>query len=203
MVLISKCDIFPQVANYTAKIYLRAFLGVYYSEGLTKEAGDLLAKSKTLHEKALDIYEHLHGKEHKFYLGTAMTYATVLCHTGQADLGQEYCEEALRVYRSSGHLAWPRVATILADIYLVKGMFVAAKKLLEEAIRGLNEFGVDKRNPRIWLPHARLAEALINTGEQERGMAMLKQCLNGWDDLHREHYWVVRARKMLENVPSF
>lgn len=188
--------------NYTAKIYLRWYLGMYYSEGLTEKARDLLTKSKTLHENALDIYEHLHGKEHKFYLGTAMTYATVLCHVGQVDLGQEYCEQALRVYRSSGHLAWPRVATILADIYLEKRMFVAAKKLLEEAIKGLNEFGVDMRNPRAWLPHARLAEALLNTGEKERGVAMLKQCLTAWDSLHPEHYWVVRARKVLANVPN-
>jgi len=155
-----------------------------------------------LHEKALDIYEHLHGREHKFYLGTAMTYATVLCHLGDVDLGVYYCTEALRVYRSSGHLAWPRVATILADIYLFKKSYTDAKKLLKEAIKGLEDFGVDLTNPRAWLPHASLAEAKLYTGEREEGIKELKNCLAMWKEqgLHQDHYWLARVRNVLAKV---
>lgn len=193
---------FAQVFNYSAKIYLRCYLGLYYSEGRTERAEELLNKSKTLHEKALNIYEHLHGKEHKFYLGTAMTYATVLCHLGDIDMGVFYCEEALRVYRTSGHLAWPRVATILAGIYLMKESYDDAKTLLKEAVQGLVCFGVDMTNPRSWLPHSTLAEAMIYTGEREKGIELLQKCIEMWEKagLHPDHYWLTKARKVLEKA---
>lgn len=190
------------MANYTAKIYLRWFLGLYYKSGRKRkvDAIQLLENSKKLHEEALAIYEKLHGKEHKFYLGTAETYATVLYHLGQDDLALKLCTDALRVYRSSGHIAWPRIACTLADIYLDKEYYKVAKRLVQEAIKGNENFQVDDQNPRAWLPHVRLATVLIHTGEEIKGMKLLEKCINIWKEngLKQDHYWIARAWNTLE-----
>ena len=169
---------------------------------MTEQAKTFLNKSKRLHEKALEIYEHLHGKEHKFYAGTLMTYTMVLRHVGEIELALAQCKEAVRIYRSSGHIAWPRAQTWLADIYFAKGDFLEAKVVLEQAIQGNKDLGISVISPGAFHSHALLAEALILTGDREQGEKVLKSCMEEWNDkgLHPDHYWVVRARTFLETI---
>ena len=166
---------------------------------MTERSVNYLNKSKKLHEKALQIYEKLHGKEHKFYAGTVMTYSAVLRHVGEIETALAHCKEAVRIYRSSGHIAWPRALTWLADIYFAKEEFKSAKDCLEQAIEGDAVFGTSTISPGAFHPQALLAEALLKTGDKERGTQILKECIEGWKtkEMHPLHYWIVRAQAAL------
>jgi tetratricopeptide (TPR) repeat protein len=167
---------------------------------MTETSKNYLNESKHLHEKALQIYEHLQGRQHKFYAGTLMTYSMVLRHVGEIETALAHCTEAVRIYRSSGHIAWPRAVTWLADIYFAKKQFEVAKDYLEQAIKGDAQFGTTMISPGAFHPQALLAEALLKTGPKEKGLQMLKECIEDWKKkgIHPKHYWVVRAEAALK-----
>ncbi|XP_031574416.1 uncharacterized protein LOC116308174 [Actinia tenebrosa] len=200
----SDLPICAQVYNYTAKVFLRWFLGLIYTEGMTEKAINYLNKSKNLHEKALQIYENLQGKEHKFYAGTLMTYSMVLRHQGEIETAFQHCEEAVSIYRSSGHIAWPRALTWLADICFARKEFDVAKRYLEQAIKGDNEFGTTIISPGAFHPQALLAEALLKTGPKENGIRILKECIDEWKKkgMHPQHYWIVRAQSAISDYEN-
>ncbi|XP_048589454.1 uncharacterized protein LOC116606690 [Nematostella vectensis] len=196
----SRGAIHAQVMNYTAKVYLRWFLSLIHTEGMTSRASEYLENSKAFHEKALEIYERLYSRKHKFYTGTLMTYAIALRHSGDLELARAHCAFALEIYRSSGHCAWPRVATWLADVYLAMKEFQTAKMILHDVIREDERSGTSI-SPGAYHPRALMAEAMVETGEKVEGERMLKECLAEWQKkgFHPEHYWVTRSHAFLKS----
>ena len=102
------------------------------------------------------------------------------------------------MYRSSGHISWPRATAYLADVLLARMEYDRAKKVLEELVQDSNI----TVSPGAFHPKALMAEAYAHLGEVETGKKILEECLQEWKekDLHPEHYWVARARAFLEGL---
>lgn len=196
----SRTELFirAQVLNYTAKVHLRWYLGLRYTHPRAWSTKKHLEESNALHEKAVKIYEELHGDRHKFTAGTMMTYGTAKLHLGQVEQAYEMCHNAVQVYRSSGHIAWPRAGTWLADVFLVRKEYARAKSFLEELVKVHEDLHLVV-SPGAYHPKALLAEACVHLGNVQYGKEMLTQCLRKWEekDMHPEHYWVARARAFL------
>ena len=196
----SRTELFirAQVLNYTAKVHLRWYLGLRYTHPRAWSTKKHLEESNALHEEAVKIYEELHGDRHKFTAGTMMTYGTVKLHLGQVEQVYEMCQNAVQVYRSSGHIAWPRAGTWLADVFLVRKEYARAKRLLEELVKVHEDLHLVV-SPGAYHPKALLAEACVHLGNVQYGKKMLTLCLQEWEEkgMHPEHYWVARARAFL------
>ena len=190
-----------QVANYTAKVQLRWSLGLIYTPGQIENARSRLEISKGLHEEALGIYQSLHGDQHKFNAGVMMTYGLVLMHLGELDSALENCKKALQIFKDSGHIAWPRAATWLADVFLARKEVTKARELLQEVTQAHSDLQLPV-SPGAFHPRALLAEAYAHMGEREKGGKMLRECLQQWteNELHPGHYWMVRAHRFLEQL---
>jgi len=195
----SRTELFfrAQVLNYTAKVHLRWYLGLRYTHPNAWSTKKHLEESNALHEEAVKIYEELHGV-HKFTAGTMMTYGTAKLHLGQVEQAFEMCQSAVQVYRSSGHIAWPRAGTWLADVFLVRKEYARAKSFLEELVNVHEDLHLVV-SPGAYHPKALLAEACVHLGNVRYGKEMLTQCLREWEEkgMHPEHYWVARARAFL------
>ena len=191
-----------QVINYTAKIHLRWFLGLIYSEEKTKKVSNHLRSSKELHEQALKIYSQLYG-QHKgrFNAGTMMTYAVVLRYYGKLDYALELCQKAVEIYRAAGHITWPRAATWLADIHLAREEHVTAVRILED-VQSEHERRALNISPGAYHPKALLGEARVLVGEVVTGKTLLEECLAEWKalNLDGEHYWLVRTKSFLKSL---
>ena len=191
-----------QVMNYTAKIRLRWFLGLIYSEDKSQEITHHLDISRELHEQALAIYSQLYG-QHKgrFNAGTMMTYAVVLQHYGESDYALELCQKAVKIYRDAGHIAYPRAATWLADIHLSRGEHETAVKILDDVIEEHKRRRLNI-SPGAYHPKALLGEARTHLGELNVGENLLEECLAEWKakDLHEKHYWFARAQSFLNSL---
>ena len=196
----SRTELFirAQVLNYTAKVHLRWYLGLRYTHPNAWSTKKHLEESNALHEEAVKIYEELHGDRHKFTAGTMMTYGTAKLHLGQVEQAYEMCQSAVQVYRSSGHIAWPRAGTWLADVFLVRKEYARAKSFLEELVKVHEDLHLVV-SPGAYHPKALLAEACVHLGNVQYGKDMLTQCLREWEEkgTHPEHYWVARARAFL------
>ena len=195
----SRTELFfrAQVLNYTAKVHLRWYLGLRYTHPNAWSTKKHLEESNALHEEAVKIYEELHGV-HKFTAGTMMTYGTAKLHLGQVEQAYEMCQSAFQVYRSSGHIAWPRAGTWLADVLFVRKEYARAKSFLEELVNVHEDLHLVV-SPGAYHPKALLAEACVHLGDVQYGKEMLTQCLREWEEkgMHPEHYWVARARAFL------
>ena len=196
----SRTELFirAQVLNYTAKVHLRWYLGLRYTHPRAWSTKKHLEESNALHEEAVKIYKELHGDRHKFTLGTMMTYGTAKLHLGQVDQAYEMCHNAVQVYRSSGHISWPRAGTWLADVFLVRKEYASAKRFLEELVKVHEDLHLVV-SPGAYHPKALLAEACVHLGDVQYGKDMLTQCLREWEEkgMHPDHYWVARARAFL------
>ena len=196
----SRTELFirAQVLNYTAKVHLRWYLGLRYTHPRAWSTKKHLEESNALHEEAVKIYEELHGDRHKFTAGTMMTYGTAKLHLGQVEQAYEMCHNAVQVYRSSGHIAWPRAGTWLADVFLVRKEYARAKSFLEELVKVHEDLHLVV-SPGAYHPKALLAEACVHLGNVQYGKDMLTQCLREWEEkgMHPDHYWVARARAFL------
>ena len=196
----SRTELFirAQVLNYTAKVHLRWYLGLRYTHPNAWSTKKHLEESNALHEEAVKIYEELHGDRHKFTAGTMMTYGTAKLHLGQVEQAYEMCQSAVQVYRSSGHIAWPRAGTWLADVLFVRKEYARAKSFLEELVNVHEDLHLVV-SPGAYHPKALLAEACVHLGDVQYGKEMLTQCLREWEEkgMHPEHYWVARARAFL------
>ena len=186
-----------QVLNYTAKVHLRWYLGLRYTHPNAWSTKKHLEESNALHEEAVKIYEELHGV-HKFTAGTMMTYGTAKLHLGQVEQAYEMCQSAFQFYRSSGHIAFPRAGTWLADVFLVRKEYARAKSFLEELVKVHEDLHLVV-SPGAYHPKALLAEACVHLGNVRFGKEMLTQCLREWEEkgMHPQHYWVARARAFL------
>lgn len=197
----SRTELFirAQVLNYTAKVHLRWYLGLRYTHPRAWSTKKHLEESNALHEEAVKIYEELHGDRHKFTAGTMMTYGTAKLHLGKVEQAYEMCHSAVQVYRSSGHIAWPRAGTWLADVFLVRKEYARAKSFLEELVKVHEDLHLVV-SPGAYHPKALLAEACVHLGNVQYGKDMLTQCLRKWEEkgMHPEHYWVARARAFLK-----
>ena len=195
----SRTELFirAQVLNYTAKVHLRWYLGLRYTHPRAWSTKKHLEESNALHEEAVKIYEELHGV-HKFTAGTMMTYGTAKLHLGQVEQAYEMCQSAFQVYRSSGHIAFPRAGTWLADVFLVRKEYARAKSFLEELVKVHEDLHLVVC-PGAYHPKALLAEACVHLGNVQYGKDMLTQCLREWEEkgMHPDHYWVARARAFL------
>ena len=196
----SRTELFirAQVLNYTAKVHLRWYLGLRYTHPRAWSTKKHLEESNALHEEAVKIYKELHGDRHKFTLGTMMTYGTAKLHLGQVEQAYEMCHNAVQVYRSSGHISWPRAGTWLADVFLVRKEYARAKSFLEELVKVHEDLHLVV-SPGAYHPKALLAEACVHLGDVQYGKDMLTQCLREWEEkgMHPDHYWVARARAFL------
>ena len=196
----SRTELFirAQVLNYTAKVHLRWYLGLRYTHPRAWSTKKHLEESNALHEEAVKIYKELHGDRHKFTLGTMMTYGTAKLHLGQVEQAYEMCHNAVQVYRSSGHISWPRAGTWLADVFLVRKEYASAKSFLEELVKVHEDLHLVV-SPGAYHPKALLAEACVHLGDVQYGKDMLTQCLREWEEkgMHADHYWVARARAFL------
>ena len=195
----SRTELFfrAQVLNYTAKVHLRWYLGLRYTHPNSWSTKKHLEESNALHEEAVKIYEELHGV-HKFTAGTMMTYGTAKLHLGQVEQAYEMCQSAFQVYRSSGHIAFPRAGTWLADVFLVRKEYARAKSFLEELVKVHEDLHLVVC-PGAYHPKALLGEACVHLGNVQYGKDMLTQCLREWEEkgMHPDHYWVARARAFL------
>ena len=187
-----------QVLNYTAKVHLRWYLGLRYTHPNAWSTKKHLEESNALHEEAVKIYEELLHGVHKFTAGTMMTYGTAKLHLGQVEQAYEMCHNAVQVYRSSGHISWPRAGTWLADVFLVRKEYASAKSFLEELVKVHEDLHLVVC-PGAYHPKALLAEACVHLGDVQYGKDMLTQCLREWEEkgMHPDHYWVARARAFL------
>ena len=187
-----------QVLNYTAKVHLRWYLGLRYTHPNARSTKKHLEESNALHEEAVKIYEELLHGVHKFTAGTMMTYGTAKLHLGQVEQAYEMCQSAFQVYRSSGHIAFPRAGTWLADVFLVRKEYARAKSFLEELVKVHEDLHLVVC-PGAYHPKALLAEACVHLGNVQYGKDMLTQCLREWEEkgMHPDHYWVARARAFL------
>ena len=206
--IVENCDsaemfIRGQVLNYTAKVHLRWYLGLRYTHPHAWSTKIHLKESDALHEQALKIYHDLHGDNHKFTTGVMMTYGTAKLHLGDIDQAYEMCQKAVQVYRSSGHIAWPRAGTFLADVLLTREEYARAKKFLEELVQVHKDLNLVV-SPGAYHPRALLAEACAHLGDVDTGKKILEECLQEWKEkgMHPEHYWVARARAFLEGLKS-
>jgi len=192
-----------QVLNYTAKVHLRWYLGLRFTHPRAWSTRKHLEESDALHAQALKIYMDQHGDQHKFTTGVMMTYGTAKLHLGEIDQAYDMCQKAVQVYRSSGHIAWPRAGTWLADIFLTREEYPRAKKFLEELVKVHDDLNLVV-SPGAYHPKALLAEACARLGNVQAGKEILLQCLNEWEEkgMHREHYWVARAQAFLEHLRS-
>ena len=192
-----------QVLNYTAKVHLRWYLGLRYTHPRAWSTKMHLKESHILHGQAAKIYHDLHGDRHKFTNGVKMTYGTAKLHLGEIDQAYDMCQKAVEVYRSSGHIAWPRAGTWLADVFLAREEYLRAKKFLEELVQSHQDLNLVV-SPGAYHPRALLAEAYARLGDVETGRKILEECLQEWKEkgLHLEHYWVARARAFLEELRS-
>ena len=190
-----------QVLNYTAKVHLRWYLGLRHTHPRAWSTKMHLKESDSLHEQAFKIYHNLHGDQHKFTTGVMMTHGIAKLHLGEIDQAYHMCQRAVQVYRSSGHIAWPRASTFLADVLLAREEYVRAKKVLEELIQVHKDLNLTV-SPGAFHPKALMAEACSHLGDVETGRKILEECLEEWKEknLHREHYWVARARAFLEGL---
>ena len=132
-----------------------------------------------------------------------MTYGIAKLHLGEIDQAYDMCQRAVQVYRSSGHIAWPRASTYLADVLLAREDYGRAKKVLEELVHLHEELNLTV-SPGAFHPRALMAEACAHLGDVESGRKILEECLEEWKEknLHSEHYWVARARAFLEGLRS-
>ena len=130
-----------------------------------------------------------------------MTYGIAKLHLGEIDQAYDMCQKAVQVYRSSGHIAWPRASTYLADVLLAREEYGRAKKILEELVQLHEDLNLTV-SPGAFHPKALMAESYAHLGEVETGKKILEECLQEWKekDLHPEHYWVARARAFLEGL---
>lgn len=206
--IVETCDasqmfIRGQVLNYTAKVHLRWYLGLRYTHPRAWSTKMHLKESDLLHEQALKIYHDLHGDQSKFTTGVMMTFGIAKLHLGEIDQAYDMCQKAVQVYRSSGHIAWPRAGTFLADVLLAREDYVRAKKFLEELVHVHEELNLVV-SPGAYHPRALMAEAYAHVGDVETGKKILEECLQEWKEkgLHSEHYWVARARVFLEGLRS-
>ncbi len=206
--IVETCDasqmfIRGQVLNYTAKVHLRWYLGLRYTHPRAWSTKMHLKESDLLHEQALKIYHDLHGDQSKFTTGVMMTYGTAKLHLGDIDQAYKMCQKAVEVYRSSGHIAWPRAGTFLADVLLAREEYVRAKKFLEELVQVHEDLNLVV-SPGAYHPRALMAEAYAHVGDVATGKKTLEECLQEWQEkgLHPEHYWVARARVFLEELRS-
>jgi len=192
-----------QVLNYTAKVHLRWYLGLRHTHPSVWSTKMHLKESDSLHEQALKIYHDLHGDQHKFTTGVMMTYGTAKLHLGEVDQAYDMCQRAVQVYRSSGHIAWPRASTHLADVLLARGDYVRAKEVLEELVQVHEDLNLTV-SPGAFHHRALMAEVCAHLGDVETGRKILEECLEVWKgkNLHPEHYWVARARAFLEGLRS-
>lgn len=192
-----------QVLNYTAKVHLRWYLGLRHTHPRAWSTKIHVKESALLHEQALKIYHDLHGDQHKFTTGVMMTYGIAKLHLGEIDQAYDMCQRAVQVYRSSGHIAWPRASTYLADVLLAREEYDRAKKILEELVQRHEDLNLTV-SPGAFHPKALMAEAYAHLGEVKTGKKILEECLQEWKekDLHPEHYWVARARAFLEGLRS-
>ena len=192
-----------QVLNYTAKVHLRWYLGLRFTHPRAWSTRKHLEESDALHAQALKIYMDQHGDQHKFTTGVMMTYGTAKLHLGEIDQAYDMCQKAVQVYRSSGHIAWPRAGTWLADIFLTREEYPRAKKFLEELVKVHDDLNLVV-SPGAYHPKALLAEACARLGNVQAGKEILLQCLNEWEEkgMHPEHYWVARAQAFLEHLRS-
>jgi len=199
----SKQFIRAQVLNYTAKVHLRWYLGLRFTHPRAWSTRKHLEESDALHAQALKIYMDQHGDQHKFTTGVMMTYGTAKLHLGEIDQAYDMCQKAVQVYRSSGHIAWPRAGTWLADIFLTREEYPRAKKFLEELVKVHDDLNLVV-SPGAYHPKALLAEACARLGNVQAGKEILLQCLNEWEEkgMHPEHYWVARAQAFLEHLRS-
>ncbi|XP_067026243.1 uncharacterized protein [Acropora muricata] len=199
----SELFIRAQVLNYTAKVHLRWYLGLRFTHPREPSTRKHLEESDTLHSQALEIYMEHHGDQQKFTNGVMMTYGTAKLHLGDIKQAQEMCEKAVQVYRDSGHIAWPRAGTFLADIFLVRKEYSRAKEFLEEIVKAHDDMSLNV-SPGAYHPRALLAEAYANLGNVESAKQILKQLLEEWKEkgMHSEHYWVARARAFIETLKS-
>ena len=196
----SRTELFfrAQVLNYTAKVHLRWYLGLRYTHPNARSTKKHLEESNALHKEAVKIYEELLHGVHKFTAGTMMTYGTAKLHLGQVEQAYEMCQSAFQVYRSSGHIAFPRAGTWLADVFLVRKEYARAKSFLEELVKVHENLHLVVC-PGAYHPKALLAEACVHLGNVQYGKDMLTQCLREWEEkgMHPDHYWVARARAFL------
>ena len=192
-----------QVLNYTAKVHLRWYLGLRFIHPREPSTLKHLEESDTLHAQALKIYMEHHGDQQKFTTGVMMTYGTAKLYLGDIEQAQEMCEKAFQVYRDSGHIAWPRAGTFLADIFLARKEFLRAKEFLEEIAKAHDDMNLNV-SPGAYHPRALLAEAHANLGNVESAKQILKQLLKEWKEkgMHSEHYWVARAGAFIETLKS-
>lgn len=190
-----------QVLNYTAKVHLRWYLGLRHTHPRAWSTKMHLKESDSLHEQALKIYHDLHGDQHKFTTGVMMTYGIARLHLGEIDQAYDMCQRAVQVYRSSGHIAWPRASTFLAEVLLAREEYVRAKKVLEELVQVHKDLNLTI-SPGAFHPKALMAEAYAHLGNKETGRKILEECIEEWKEkkLHREHYWCARARAFLEEI---
>ena len=190
-----------QVYNYMAKVQLRWYLGLYHTHPNAVDTKSHLQESKIQHELALGIYNDLHGERHKFTCGVMMTYGMVQLHLGNVERAHHLCQKAFQIYKDSGHIAWPRAGTWLADVLLVQKNFLQAQKLLEDIMKAHKELNLVV-SPGAYHPKALLAEGCAHLGHVDRGKQMLSECLQEWSGLgmHSEHYWVVRAREFRDRL---
>ena len=206
--IIENCDstemfLRGQVLNYTAKVHLRWYLGLRHTHPHACSTNMHLRESATLHAQALKIYLDLHGDNHKFPNGVRMTYGTAKLHLGDIDEAYEMCQKAVEVYRSSGHIAWPRAGTFLADVLFTRGEYRRAKDFLEELV----QVHKDKNlvvSPGAYHPRALLGEAFVHVGDMDAGEKILDECLQEWKKkgIHPEHYWVARVQAFLTDLRS-
>lgn len=206
--IVETCDtselfIRAQVLNYTAKVHLRWYLGLRFTHPRAWSTRKHLEESDALHAQALKIYMDHHGDQHKFTTGVMMTYGTAKLHLGEIDQAYDMCQKAVDVYRSSGHIAWPRAGTWLADIFLVREEYARAKKFLEELVKVHEDLNLVV-SPGAYHPRALLAEAYAHLGNVKTAKEILGHCLKKWKvkGMHYEHYWVARARAFLEQLRS-
>ena len=206
--IIETCDasgselfIRAQVCNYTAKVHLRWYLGLRHTHPRAWSTKKHLEESDALHEEALKIYKEHHGDQHKFTCGVMMTYGTAKLHLGQIEVAYDMCQKAVKVYRSSGHIAWPRAGTWLVDVLLVRKEYTRAKKFLEELVKVHDDLNLVV-SPGAYHPKALLAEACAYLGNVQYGKEILMQCLQEWEEkgIHPEHYWVARAHAFLKSL---
>ena len=206
--IVEECDtselfIRGQVLNYTAKVHLRWYLGLRYTHPRAWSTRKHLEESDALHAQAFKIYMDHHGDQSKFTNGVMMTYGTAKLHLGDTEQAYDMCRKAVQVYRSSGHIAWPRAGTWLADVFLAREEYVHAKKFLEEIVKFHEDLN-PVVSPGAYHPKALLAEACAHLGNVQTAEEILAQCLEDWriKGMHAEHYWVARARAFLEGLKS-
>ena len=113
------------------------------------------------------------------------------------------CQKAVEVYRSSGHIAWLRTGTFLADVLFTRREYRRAKDFLEELV----QVHKDKNlvvSPGAYHPRALLGEAFVHVGDMDAGEKILNECLQEWKKkgIHPEHYWAARAQAFLKGLRS-